>query len=179
MSVPVELIPLKCIRCDTPIPAGFDEFAWVCSQCGQGQQIGLDGLDKLEIHFAQGIHPPKKGRPFWVCEGRVTLDRDTYSGTARDAQASEFFWSKPRQFFVPAFSYPLEEIIRLGLQWLQNPPTLSSGSQVDFEPVTVAAGDIQAWVEFLVMAVEAERKDKVKFILFEIQLDEPQLWVLP
>ena len=179
MSTLVELIPLKCIRCDTPIPAKSDEFAWVCGQCELGQQIGENGLSDLEIHYAQGIHPPQKGRPFWVCEGRVTLDRDTYSGAAQVAQASEFFWSKPRKFFVPAFFLPLEEIIRLGVQWLQNPPTLSSGSPVDFEPVTVGSDDIQAWAEFLVVAIEAERKDKVKYILFEIQLDEPQLWILP
>ena len=179
MNAPVELIPLKCIRCDTPIPAGLDEVAWACRQCGQGQQIGEDGLASLEIHFAQGIQPPRKGHPYWVCEGRVNLERQTYSGLGKKTKDAEQFWGQPRKFFVPAFSYPLEDFTRVGVQWLQQSPALSSGPVVEFEPVTVASEDIQAWVEFLVLALEAERKDKVKSVRFTIQLGEPQLWILP
>ena len=179
MNAPVELIPLKCIRCDTPILAGLDEVAWACRQCGHAQQIGENGLTTLEIHYAKGIQPPQKGRPFWVCEGRVDLERQTYSGLGKKTKDAEQFWSQPRKFFVPAFAYPLEEFTRLGVDWLQQIPVLSSGLSVEFEPVTVAAKDIQAWVEFLVLALEAERKDKVKSVRFNIQLGEPQLWILP
>jgi hypothetical protein len=73
----------------------------------------------------------------------------------------------------------LDEFTRVGVQWLQNPPDLNNGPPVDFEPVTVASDDFRAWAEFLVMAVEAERKDKVKSVRFDIQLKEPQLWILP
>lgn len=179
MNMPVELIPLKCIRCGTPISAEVDEVAWVCVQCGEGQQIGDNGLETLEIQYSQEIQPPKKGRPFWVSKGIVYLERQTYSGLGKKTRDSESFWNNPRKFFIPAFSYPIDEFTRVGVQWLRTPPTLTSGPSVDFEPVTVTSDDLQAWAEFLVMAVEAERTDKVKSVQFELQLDEPQLWILP
>ena len=178
MEVPVELVPLNCIRCGSAISAEIDEVAWVCNQCDQGQQLGSDGLIPLAIHYSQGITPPKKGRPFWVSEGLVTLQRDTY-GRGKSDSDSRQFWGQPREFIIPAFPYPLDEFSRVELQWLQSPPALQPGPVVEFESVTVAAEDVPVWAEFLVVALEAERKDKVKTINFQLEMNEPQLWVLP
>jgi len=178
MEIPVALIPLNCIRCSAILPAEIEEVAWVCERCEQGQQLGEDGLIPLEIHYAPGITPPQKGRPFWVCEGRVTLKRVAYSGGKKDQEAQQF-WGQPRRFLIPAFSYPLEEFSRAGVEWLQNPRPLQAGPRVQFEPVTLAAADLHPWAEFLVAALEAGRKDKVKTIDFTLELDEPQLWILP
>jgi hypothetical protein len=38
---------------------------------------------------------------------------------------------------------------------------------------------VQAFAEFLILAVEAARKDKVKEIRFELELQPPTLWILP
>ena len=178
MEVPVELVPLNCIRCGMPLPAEVDEVAWVCEQCEQGQQLGEAGLLPLEIHYSQEISPHQKGRPFWVGEGRVTLQRDTF-GRGQSEKDSQQFWSQPHKFIIPAFLYPLDEFSRLGLQWLQTPPVLQPGLRVRFESVTVPAEDVQIWAEFLVVALEAERKDKIKKLAFTLDLGEPQLWVLP
>ena len=178
MEVPVELIALNCIRCGTPIPAEIDEVAWACEQCDQGQQLGESGLLPLEIHYAQGIAPNQKGKPFWVCEGRVTLQRDTY-GQAKSETEAQQFWSQPRKFVIPAFLYPVDEFSNDGVRWLQNPPMLQPGPVAQFEPATVAVEDVRTWAEFLVMALEAARKDKVKTIEFKLALLEPQLWILP
>jgi len=178
MEVPVELVPLNCIRCGTSIPAEVDEVAWVCHQCEQGQQLSANGLIPLEIHYSQEITPPKKGRPFWISEGHVTLKRDAY-GRGNSDQDARQFWGQPRQFIIPAFPFPLDEFSRVGLQWLQQPPVMRPGSVVEFEPVTVAAEDVPVWAEFLVVALEAERKDKVKSVDFQLEMGEPQMWVLP
>ena len=179
METPVELVPLNCIRCGTSIPAEVDEVAWVCDQCDQGQQLGEDGLIPLEIHYAQGIKPSQKGHPFWVVEGRVTIDRKTYGTFGKKTKDALRFWEQPRQFIIPAFPYLVDEFSRNGVQWLHNPPTMQPGPVARFEPVTVAAEDVSAWAEFLVMALEAERKDKVKTLKFTLKLSDPQLWVLP
>jgi len=178
METPVELVPLNCIRCGASIPAEIDEVAWGCGQCDQGQQLGDDGLLPLQIHYSQEVKPPKKGRPFWVCEGRVTIDRDTYGSFGKKTNDALRFWEEPRQFIIPAFPYPLDDFSRVGVQWLQQPPALRPGPVADFEPVTVAADDVSAWAEFLVMALEAGRKDKVKKIGFKLSLGEPLLWIL-
>jgi hypothetical protein len=38
---------------------------------------------------------------------------------------------------------------------------------------------VRATAEFIVMAVEAERKDDLKEIRFKLELDPPILWILP
>lgn len=179
MEIPVELVPLNCIRCGTSIQAQVDEVAWVCHQCEKGQQLGDDGLIPLQVHYSLRIKPSQKGHPFWVCEGRVTIDRNTYGSFGKKTKDALRFWEQPRQFIIPAFPYPLDEFSRRGVQWLQKPPAMEPGLIADFEPVTVAAEDVSAWAEFLVIALEAERKDKVKNIKFNLQLGEPQLWILP
>lgn len=179
METPVELVPLNCIRCGTPIPAEIEEVAWICDQCEQGQQLGDDGLIPLEVHYAQGIAPTHKGRPFWVVEGHVAIDRKTYGTFGKKTKDALRFWEQPRKFIIPAFPYPVDKFSRNGVEWLQNPPALQPGSVVDFVPVTVAAADVKVWAEFLVLALEAERKDKVKNVNFKLDLAAPQLWVLP
>jgi hypothetical protein len=179
METPIELIPLNCIRCGTPIPAESDEVAWVCGQCDQGQQLGEDGLIPLQVHYAQGIEPSKKGSPYWVCEGRVVMDRVAFGTFGKKTGEAQRFWEQPRQFIVPAFPYALERFSQMGVEWLQKPPALEPGPAADFNPVTVAADDVEAWIEFLVITLEAARKDQVKKINFRLTLGEPQLWILP
>ncbi len=179
MEIPVELVPLNCIRCGTSIPAEVDEVAWVCRQCEKGQQLGEEGLIPLRVNYSLGIEPSKKGHPFWVCEGRVTIDRNTYGTFGKKNKDALLFWEQPRKFIIPAFPYPLDELARAGVNWLQKPPVMEPGLIADFDPVTVAAEDVSVWAEFLVMALEAQRKDKVKEVNFTLKLAELQLWILP
>jgi len=178
METPIELVPLNCLRCGTPLPAEIDEVAWVCEECEQGQQLGHQGLRPLEIHYDQRITPTQKGRAFWVCEGRVTLQRETY-GSGKSDKESQQFWSQPHKFIIPAFPYPVQEFASDGLQWLQNPPLMEPGPLARFDPVTVPVEDVQVWAEFLVVAFEAQRKDKIKKVAFSLELSEPHLWILP
>ncbi|MFZ6029833.1 MAG: hypothetical protein ACOYYS_19130 [Chloroflexota bacterium] len=178
MARPIELVPLVCVRCAARLPARPEEVAWVCAQCGQGQQLDQQkGLLPLDIHYAPGVAAAKKGKPFWVAEGQVSLTRQTYSGNQdRDAQQ---FWGVARKFFIPAFELPLEQLLTLGRQYLLQPPLLSAGTLVAFEPVTLAPQDVPALAEFTVMALEAERKDKLKELRIALELQPPVLWVLP
>ena len=74
MTAPVTLIPLRCLRCETSVPAQPEEVAWRCSQCGQGLLLDESkGLVPLEIHYSADIPPNGVGKPFWVAEGQVTV----------------------------------------------------------------------------------------------------------
>ena len=56
MDRPIELVPLVCIQCSTAIPAGVEEVAWVCAQCGQGMYLDeARGLEALDIHYSEDI----------------------------------------------------------------------------------------------------------------------------
>ena len=178
MTAPVELIPLRCLRCETPVPAQPEEVAWCCSQCGQGLLLDESkGLVRLEIHYSAGIPPNGIGKPFWVAEGQVTVVRDTYSGDkSADAQR---FWGDGRRFILPAFAGTLENLVSFSLQYLQQPPELQPGPAARFEPVTLSPNDLAAAAEYLVMTIEAGRKDILKVVSVGVTLSGPALWVLP
>jgi len=178
MARPIELTPLVCIRCSTRLPAQPEEVAWVCPQCNQGQQLHeTHGLAPLEVQYVAGVTPGQKGKPFWVVDGQVSLQRQTYSGN-QEPEAQRF-WGTVRRFFIPAFDLPLEQILTLGRQYLVQPPTLQSGPPTPFEPVILAPVDLPALAEFIVMALEADRKDKLKQLRIQLALQTPALWVLP
>ncbi len=180
MDQPVHLIPLVCVRCSTPAPAEPGETAWVCAQCSQGLQLDeASGLTPLEVYYAGNIAPQQRGKPYWVVEGQVQLRRQAYSGGRRESDEAEQFWSQPRRFFIPAFSCSLEELLKDATQRLQQPPALDKSPAAPFEAVTLAAQNIPAAAEFIVMAVEAARKDKLKKVDFSVQLSDPVLWILP
>lgn len=180
MDRPVELIPLVCPSCSTPVPADVEEVAWVCAQCGQGLSLDAEkGLVPLDVRYAAGIAANTRGKPFWVAEGRVSMQRDTYSSSSKDMKAAQQFWSQARRFFIPAFQAPLETLLELGMQLLRQPPDLQAGPPANFDPVVLDLEDVKTAAEFIVVAVEAERRDMVKQIDFTLQLSDPVLWILP
>ncbi len=180
MSTPVELIPLKCVRCETPVPAQPGEVAWVCAQCGQGLLLDEErGLVPLEVHFATGDTAKERGNPFWMTEGRVLLQREKRGAFGGKDQDARQFWSRPHRFLIPAYTCSLDMLINLGTGLLRRPPELHPGEPLPFAPVTLLPQDVEALVDFIVVAIEAERADKVKSVNFSTQLSEPSLWILP
>lgn len=178
MDQPVELVPLVCPRCNTPVPAEKDEVAWVCQQCEQGLTLDFEaGLVEQEVFYAAGISPDATGKPFWVADGKVQLARDTYTGNwSKQAQQ---FWARARKFFIPAFAASLETLITLGTQYILDPPHLVEGQPVHFDAVIFPAQDAPTLAEFIVMGIEAGRKDKLKEVRFSLTLASPVLWILP
>jgi hypothetical protein len=60
-----------------------------------------------------------------------------------------------------------------------NPPELTDGDPRSFLPVTLSPVDLPALIEYLILSVEASRKDKIKKIDISVALETPVLWVLP
>lgn len=183
---PIRLIPLVCIKCQAPVPAAPAEVAWVCEQCGQGLQINPKpggGANEtaacaLDIFFSREIQPGQRGRPFWVTRSKVSFaERTTYKGD--EGRASQEFWSVPRLFYIPAWETTLDEIISIGAMFLKQSPAMAAGGRVPFLPVVTPPGDVRSLAEFIIVSVEAERRDYLKSIRFGLEIENPQLWVLP
>ena len=181
MSLPIQLLALNCLRCATPIPAQPQEVGWVCRHCGLAQRLNVDDrLAEMKIHYQQGIPDGATGRPFWVVEAHVSFERQTQNKFLKDKyEDARAFWQTPRRFFVPAFKTGLEEMIAAGQKMVRNPPQLSDGAAVAFRPITIRPQDIGSLIDFIVIAIEAERSDDLKFLETEIQVGEPICWVLP
>jgi hypothetical protein len=179
-SSPVRLIPMMCMKCSQPVIAQPGEVAWLCSTCGQGLLLGSDGaLQTLGIFFSPGIKPGAKGRPFWVAPGQVTItERQTYQGNS--AREAAEFWGQGRLFFIPAYQIALEDLVAAGMALLKTPVNLTQpASPAAFVPVTTGPEDIRPLAEFIVLAAEADRRDALKTLQFDLKLQSPQLWILP
>ncbi len=178
MSQTIQLIPMLCIRCQAPLPAQPDEVAWACPTCGQGMQLSDEtGLTGLDIHYSAGIKPNTTGKPFWVTQGTAQLTRKTFRGN--QTQEMIAFWQQPRIFYVPAFNMPLDQVIQTGVQFLRQPIPLQPGSPAPFLPVTVLPADVRPLAEFILIEIEADRKDLLRELQFDLQLSIPQLWIFP
>ena len=179
MTQPVRLIPLLCPHCQTPIPAQPDEVAWVCGNCQKGALLDeKKGAVPLNVFFHASLAAGKKGAPFWVTRGKVTFqERITYRGD--EQKAMQDFWAEPRLFAIPAFALPLEEAIAMGVQFLHQPIPMEMGKPAPFPPIVVPPQDVHPLAEFIVMSVEAERKDALKHLKFTLTLEPLQCWILP
>jgi hypothetical protein len=113
-----------------------------------------------------------------VARGAVqALQRQTYRGDESRAMAE--FWAVPRLFYVPAYRLPVEQVVATGVSLLRQSVRMEPGSRADFHPVILSPTDVRPIAEFVVMSIEAERKDALRDLKFEIKLDPAQLWVIP
>lgn len=179
MSEAVRLIPLLCTRCQAPVPAKPDEVVWVCEQCGQGLLLDEEkGVVPQDLFFSAAIAQNGIGRPYWVSRGQVTItNRQTYSGN--QTKAATEFWATPHLFFVPAWKVSVEEVVSSGVKLLRNPPGIEPGARTRLQAVVLSPRDVRPLAEFMVMSIEADRSDAMRELLFKLDLDQPQLWVIP
>lgn len=180
MDQTIYLAPLICSRCTTPIPAEPYEAAWVCTQCGLGMALhSIKGLQVIPVQYLKGMPPGNRGKPYWVADGQVTLQRVAYKSKSNTSAEAQEFWKSPRRFFIPASRVDTDTLLQIGARLLVNPPALDDGPAVPFEAVTLAVDDLQSVAEFIIIAIEAGRKDALKTVQFDLTLAAPTLWILP
>jgi len=179
MSGSVELVLLKCPQCSTPLPAEEDEIAWVCATCGRGWQLTDTGLSPLTVYWmaAPLNAKPESWRAMWIFNGQVRFQQRENWQRAADPDA---LWQRPVRFYVPAYACPLEHLEKLGAELTRKQVILPVGPALGaLKGVTLLPADASAAAEFIVLTVEAERKDKIKAINFTLQFGPADLWVLP
>ena len=172
---------MRCIRCDTPVPAEGDEIAWVCSQCGQGLLLDeQQGLNSVDINYSNRIAQGEQGQPYWLTRGNVNLRREVHQSWkgSRQREANQL-WGQKRQFVIPAFTTSLDELLHLSTFLFSNPPELIGGPARPFDAVTLSPQDLGPLIEYIILAVEAGRSDNVKSINVSADIEPPSLWILP
>jgi hypothetical protein len=170
---------MLCVNCQAPIPAQPEEVAWVCELCHQAQMFTEEnGLKAIQVQYSASIPANTRGKPVWVATGQVTLQsRLTFKGD--QSSTATAFWQTPYRFFIPAYNLGLEQIAEVGTRLLLQPPAIHPGTPTPFEPVTILPADLQALGEFIILSIEAGRKDDLKEVRFTLQLGDAELWVLP
>ena len=176
MSTSVELVLLKCPQCSTPVPAEEDEVAWVCQTCGLGLRLTDTGLAPLKVQWSARRVPRAEWLPFWVFSGAAEFSvRESFGGKAR----ADKFWEEPRRFYVPAFPASLSEIEALGGELTRTQLPLEPGAPAGaLARCILLPEEAKRAAEFIVMTLEADRKDTVRNMIFTLYVGEPELWLL-
>ena len=87
-------------------------------------------------------------------------------------RAMEVFWRKGYR------NTSLDDLLERSTSMFSNPPELQDGPAAAFEAVILSPRDLTSVIEYIILTVEAGRKDDIKSIDITVELDEPVLWIL-
>lgn len=182
----MKLILLRCPNCSEPLHPDNDDVVIACSNCYTPVAIAVNGPQKMTIRYAVIGNKPISGKrwlPFWVFEGRVNIRRrGTQGGSRSGRKESEKLWGSPRRLYVPAWDLDLHNAQDIGSQLIQEQPDVQFMEQpenVQLKSTTVTPKDARKLLEFVILAIEARRRDWLKELEFDLEINDPELWSMP
>jgi hypothetical protein len=181
----MKLIALRCPNCTEPLAVENDDVVVACNNCQMMVAISQNGAVKMAVSFvvAHSQHlSAKEWVPVWVFNGRVIIKQRQVQGGRSGEKDSERLWGVPRSLYVPAWELSLEIAQNVGSQLIQNQPELQrierpEGAQ--FVSAVVTPDDGRKLLEFIILAIEARRKDMLKRLEFDLEVGEPQMMAFP
>lgn len=179
----MKLIPLICPNCRHALLAENEDVVVQCKNCLTTVQVMEDGFRPIRVRYIQ----PNAGTtvsqwlPVWVFLGRVHLRRRETQGGNQNA-AAQAFWAESKRLYVPAWELSLKTVQAKGTELIL--------SQPEFQPMepppdgqltaaTVPPEDARRLLELMIIGIEANRKDWLKTVEVELDLEEPELWAMP
>lgn len=179
----MKLLLLRCPQCNHALTPGQDDQVIQCPNCRSAVAISEGGLERLPVRYlAPTVTRPPAWLPFWVYQGTVTiLERRTQGGRSAEKE-SQAFWGQPRRVFIPAWACDLIEARDLVEDLLEKQPALEAITPWEgatFEAAVVTPADARKLLELVIVSMEAERRDYLESLDFQLQLDKETLWLLP
>jgi hypothetical protein len=181
----MKLIALRCPTCTNPLAVENDDVVVACHNCRAMVAITPTGPVKMAVRFvtASGQQAGNQWVPFWVFNGRVLIKRrDTQGGGGSAEKDSRRLWESPRALYVPAWELSMHTAQNVGSRLIEQQPQLQQIERPEgahFISATVTPGDARKLLEFIVLAIEARRKDWLKSLEFGLEVGEPQMMALP
>lgn len=182
----MKLLALKCPVCAQRLaPKNSQALLMGCAHCETAVSIDPDkGVQETSLSFAA---PKSAGvsswLPMWVFDAQVNItSRRTRSRDGRSEKASQAFWGVPRRLYVPAWTPNMQSARMLGTKLVENQPQFQATdkpSGAHLSEMVVAEEDALKLVEFIIMSIEAERKDWLTDLQFNIQRQATNLWAIP
>lgn len=181
----MKLVLLRCPECTRPLTPENDDVVVVCTHCYTPVAIGVDGPSRMRVRYAlpAGANTAaKQWVPYWVFEGQVRIQRRETQGGRSGGQDSEKMWAVPRRLYAPAWDLSLATAQEVGSRLAQQQPEIqfiNRPEEARLTAATVTPNDARKLLEFIVLAIEARRKDWLKDLDFSIDVGEPELWAMP
>lgn len=180
----MKLVALRCPTCANPLAVDNDDVVVECHNCRTMVAISQNGPVKMSVPFAVMQNQQvaaKQWVPFWIFNGRVLIKRrETQGGSAENE--SRQLWGSPRALYVPAWEMSLQTAQNVGSRLIQQQPNLQKverPEEAHFLSATVMPDDARKLLEFIVLAIEARRKDWLKKLEFDLEVGDPQMMALP
>jgi hypothetical protein len=178
----MKLLLLRCPKCNQALAPGQDHQVIQCPNCRAAVSIAEGGLTLLPAQYVAPAATPSAWLPFWVYQGKVTIQsRRTQGGRSAEKDAQEF-WAQPRQVYIPGWACPLPEARDLITQLLEKQPFMEAAIPPEgatFEPAVVTPDDGRKLLEMVIVSIEARRDDWLESLDFDLRLDSEALWLLP
>ncbi|GJM40843.1 MAG: hypothetical protein DHS20C20_11250 [Ardenticatenaceae bacterium] len=181
----MKLLALRCPTCAQSLkPQNPEVVVLGCANCGTAVSLHESGLDTIPLQFATpAVDTFDAWLPLWVFNGRVNIANRQTQGRNKEAQQhSEQLWGSPRRLYVPAWELPTETASQLGGDLVQRQPTFQQTeppNNFTLVEAIVTPDDALKMLEFVVLSIEAARKDWLKELQFTIEAAKPQLWAIP
>lgn len=180
----MKLVLLRCPNCARPLMPDNDDIVFMCTNCFSAVSIDQRGVQLIDVRFALPTKADERTRkwlPFWVYHGRVEVVRRETQGRSDD-KSSQQQWADALRMYVPAWEISMQVAQDLGSELIQRQPVTRFVERPDsayMEPAVVSTDDAFRLLEFIVLAIEARRKDWLEALDFRIEAAEPELWAMP
>jgi len=166
----LSVVPLICGQCAARMTAGKEQVAYQCSGCGSVWELAGGMLALREVgHFAGN---GTIRLPFWYAAFSINCLEGCIDDSAGfmklcGSVKSSAAVSEPPFVFVPAFSLPAQQAIRLGRNMTVRFPSLqtSMAQELLIEPVTLSEVDAPLMAELILLAtLVEERRNSPSFL---------------
>jgi hypothetical protein len=181
----MKLLALRCPECSQPLKPENDHIVVTCELCRAAVHIGDDGLSLVSVQYARPRSEAGVTRwlPFWVFHGRVQVKRRlTASGGRSRQEEMARLWGEPRYLYVPAWELSPRTVRDTGSKMIQSQPAyqaIARPADAHLTPVILTTQDALKMLEFIVLTIEAGRRDWLEHLEFRLEVGEPVLWALP
>ena len=181
----MQLVALKCPTCGQNLKPQRNEAVVVsCGECKTAVSLHQSGIKAIDAKYAApSSNNVEAWLPLWVYTGRVNIKRRESQGGSKGADKDAAkLWESAQRLFVPAWQEPVVQAREIGSQFVVRQlvfETIDPTDNMMMQEATITPEDGLKLLDFIVLSLEADRKDWLEDLKFEIQTTGHELWAIP
>ena len=181
----MQLLALKCPTCGQKLTPQSNETVVVsCAQCLTAVFLQQSGIKVIPVQYAApSSDKVEVWLPVWVYNGRVNILRRESQGSSKGADKDAAkLWNAAQKLYAPAWQEPIPQAREIGSWFVVRQPVFEAIEPTEsmvMREATITPEDGLKLLDFIVLSLEAERKDWLADLQFEIQTTGRELWAIP